>query len=109
MDSVVSIGAGVGVAIALAFVVPRIVGGQKQKVAAILETMRARGGMTLDEVTQELGSSVFAKGYVMQALEKLVTEGKLVKVAPPAGHPRLRIMKDTKYVPAGAAAPAAAA
>jgi hypothetical protein len=108
MDSVVSIGAGVGVAIALGFVMPKIIGGQKQKVASILPRMRERGGMTLAEVTQELGSSAFAKGYVMQALEQLVTEGKLVKIAPPPGHPRLRIARDTKYVPAPDAAAARA-
>jgi hypothetical protein len=100
MDQVVGIGGAVGVVIALAIVIPRIVSGQKKKLAQIDALMRARGGMTLDEIAKALGTSMFAKGYLMQALEQQVAQGKLVKTPPPAGHPRLRILRDTKYHPA---------
>jgi hypothetical protein len=53
--------------------------------------------MTLDEIAKALGTSLFAKGYLMQALDQMVAQGTLVKIAPPAGHPRLRILRDTKY------------
>jgi hypothetical protein len=53
--------------------------------------------MTLDELAAELGTNVFAKGYLMQALDALVAEGRLKKIPPPPGHPRLRIFRDTKY------------
>ena len=97
MDQVVGIGAAVGVGIAFAIVIPKMVSGQKQRLAQIYALMRARGGMTLDEIAKALGTNLFAKGYLMQALEQQVAQGKLVKLVPPAGHPRLRIMRDTKY------------
>src|SRR4051812_5182391 len=94
MDSVVGIAPLVGVAIAVAIVIPRIVSGQKKKLAGIDALLRERGGMTLDEIAKALGTSMFAKGYLMQALDQMVAQGKLVKVAPPPGHPRLRIFRD---------------
>ena len=100
MDQIVSIGGAVGVCIALAIVVPRLVSGQKKKLAQIDALMLEHGGMTLDEIAKALGTNMFAKGYLMQALDQLVAQGTLVKVAPPAGHPRLRILRDTKYQPA---------
>jgi hypothetical protein len=55
--------------------------------------------MTLDQIAKELRTSVFAKGYLMQALDEMVREGKLVKTPPPAGTPALRILRETKYQP----------
>ncbi len=100
MDQVVSIGAVVGVGIALAVVMPMMISGQKKKLAGLDALMRERGGMTLDEIAKALGTGVIAKGYLMQALEQQVAQGKLVKTPPPPGHPRLRIVRDTKYAPA---------
>jgi ABC-type siderophore export system fused ATPase/permease subunit len=100
MDSVVAIASAVGVAIAFAIVMPILVLGQRKKLAGLEGFLRERGGMTLDEIAKALGTSFFAKGYLMQGLDQMVTQGKLIKVAPPKGHPRLRIFRDTKYQPA---------
>lgn len=97
MDQFASIGAAVGVGIALAVIIPRLVSGQKKKLAGLDALMRQPGGMTLDEIAKALGTNVFAKGYLMQALEQLVAQGTLVKTPPPPGHPRLRIHRDTRY------------
>jgi hypothetical protein len=97
MGNVVGISAVVGVAIAFAIVMPMIIAGQRKKVARIEGLLRERGGMTLDEIAKALGTNVFAKGYLMQALDQMVAQGKLVKVPPPPGHPKLRIFRDTKY------------
>jgi hypothetical protein len=66
-------------------------------VARIEPLLRERGGMTLDELATALGTNVFAKGYLMQALDQLAAEGKLTKTPPPKGHPALRIGRDTRY------------
>ena len=55
--------------------------------------------MTLDEIAKELHTNVFAKGYLMQALDEMVREGKLEKTPPPPGTPALRIIRDTRYQP----------
>jgi hypothetical protein len=99
MDGVVGISAAIGVVIAVAVVMPMMIAGQKKKLAGIDGLLRERGGMTLDEIAKALGTNVFAKGYLMQALDQMVAQGKLVKVPPPPGHPRLRIFRDTKYQP----------
>ncbi len=102
MDSVVAIASAVGVAIAFAIVIPMLVSGQRKKLAGLEVLLRERGGMTLDEIAKALGTNVFAKGYLMQALDQMVAQGKLVKIVPPPGHPKLRIIRDTKYQPAAA-------
>ena len=58
--------------------------------------------MTLDELAAATGTNVVMKGYLMQALDGLVAEGKLTKTPPPAGHPALRIARDSKYALRGA-------
>jgi ABC-type siderophore export system fused ATPase/permease subunit len=102
MDNMLPIASTIGVAIATSFVMPKLVSAQRKRLAQIEPLLRERGGMTLDEIASELKTSVFAKGYLMQALDKMVADGKLVKVAPPKGHPRFRIFKDTKYLLASA-------
>ncbi len=74
-----------------------LISGQRKKVARIEPLLRERGGMTLDECAKALGTNVFAKGYLMQALDGMVRDGTLTKIPPPAGHPRMRIFRDTKY------------
>jgi hypothetical protein len=105
MDNIVAIAGTIGVVIAVAVVIPILVSGQRKKVARVEGVLRERGGMTLNEVAAALGTNVFAKGYLMQALDQMVLEGKLVKVPPPPGHPRLRIFRDTKYQLAPATPP----
>ena len=100
MADVTIIATTVGIGLAFAVVMPKLVSGQRKRLARVEPLLRERGGMTLDEIAKELGTSVFAKGYLMQALDAMVTEGKLVKVPPPPGHPRMRIFRDTKYAPA---------
>jgi hypothetical protein len=97
MADMITIATGVSVAVAIGVVMPMLVSGQKKKLARIEPLLRERGGMTLDEVAKELGTNIVAKGYLMQALDAMVAEGKLVKIPPPDGHPRMRIFKDTKY------------
>jgi hypothetical protein len=97
MDSVVGIAGTVGVIIAMAVVMPLLISGQKKKLAQVEGTLRDRGGMTLNELAAALGTNAVMKGYLMQALDQMVAEGKLKKIPPPAGHPRLRILRDTKY------------
>ena len=98
MENIAAMGATIGVVIAIALVMPRLVSGQRAKLVRIDSVLRESGGMTLDQIAAKLGTSVFAKGYLMQALDALEAEGKLVKVPPPPGHPRMRIFKDTMYV-----------
>jgi ABC-type siderophore export system fused ATPase/permease subunit len=102
MDNLIPIASTISVALATSFVMPRLVSGQRKRVAQIEPLLRERGGMTLNEIASELGTSVFAKGYLMQALDKMVADGTLIKVPPPKGHPRFRIFKDTKYLVASA-------
>jgi hypothetical protein len=97
MDSTIIIASTVGVGVGLAFIVPLLIARQRKKVAQLETLLGEREGMTLDEITQATRTGIFAKGYLMQALDALVAEGKLVKVPPPAGHPRLRIFRDTQY------------
>lgn len=97
MDNFAAIAGLVGVGIAVAVVMPLLVAGQRKKLGGVEALLRERGGMTLDEIAKATGTGVFAKGYLMQALDAMASEGKLVKVPPPAGHPRLRILRDTKY------------
>jgi hypothetical protein len=97
MEDVASIAGIVGVIVALAVVMPLLISGQRKKVAQIEPLLRERGGMTLDEIARELSTNVVAKGYLMQALDAMVAEGRLAKIAPPADHPRMRIFRDTKY------------
>ena len=58
--------------------------------------------MTLNEIAKELGTSFFGKGYLMQALDRMVSEGTREKTPPPPGTPALRIMRDTRYGPRSA-------
>ena len=102
MADVTAIATTIGIGLAFAVVMPKLISGQRKKLASVEPLLRERGGMTLDELAKELGTSVFAKGYLMQALDAMVAEGKLVKIPPPAGHPRMRIFKDTKYAPSSA-------
>lgn len=83
--------------VAVAIVMPLLVRRQKKKLAGIEPMLRERGGLTLDEIAVASKTGMFGKGYLMQALDQLAAQGKLTKVPPPAGHPRLRIARDTKY------------
>jgi hypothetical protein len=74
-----------------------LVKGQRKKVEACYELLGTRGPMTLDEISAATGTNVVMKGYLMQALDQLASEGKLQKTPPPPGHPALRIFRDTKY------------
>jgi hypothetical protein len=94
---VAGLGAIIGVGLATAVVMPMMIGKQKKKLAGIEALLRERGGMTLDEICKELKTGVIGRGYLMQALDQMVKEGKLTRIAPPKGHPRLRIVRDTKY------------
>jgi hypothetical protein len=97
MENIVQIASVGGVVLAFMVVMPLLVRGQRKKVARAENVLRERGGMTLNELASTLGTGVFAKGYLMQALDQMVNDGKLKKVPPPPGHPRLRIFRDTKY------------
>ena len=70
---------------------------QRKRAEAAFGLLGSRGPMTLDELAAATGANVVMKGYLMQALDGLVTEGKLEKTPPPKGHPVLRITRDTKY------------
>ena len=80
-----------------AVVMSRLVMGQRKKVEAAFGMLAERGPMTLDELAAATGANVIMKGYLMQALDAFVAEGKLEKTPPPKGHPALRIARDTKY------------
>lgn len=98
MDTAIpGIAAAVGVAIALAVVMPRLVKGQRRKAERLEGLLRDRGPMTLDEIAKALGTGVFAKGYLMQALDGMVRDGKLEKTPAPAGTPALRLARDARY------------
>jgi hypothetical protein len=94
MESIIVAGL---VAVLSAAVMGWLVSGQRKQVARIEPLLRERGGMTLDEIAAQLGTSVFAKGYLMQALDRLAAEGRLTRTPPPKGHPMLRITRDTRY------------
>jgi len=97
MDTTVAlISAALG-GLATAALTAKLITGQRKKVARVGELLREQGGMTLDEIALELETSVFAKGYLMQALDQMVVEGELEKEPPPKGHPRLRVLRDTTY------------
>lgn len=97
MDNTIIIASGIGSMVALAVIVPSLIGRQRKKIAEVEALLRQGEGMTLDEITTATKTNAIAKGYLMQALDAMVAEGKLVKVPPPVGHPRLRILRDTKY------------
>ncbi len=97
MDGIVGISTGVGIAIAFGVVMPILVASQRKKVGTIRDLLRERGAMTLDEITAELRTNVFAKGYLMQALDQLVRDGKLEKIEPPPETPRRRRFRETRY------------
>ena len=87
---VAGIGAIIGVGLATGLIMPMMIGKQKKKLAGIEAMLRERGSMTLDEISKELKTGAIGRGYLMQALEEMVKEGKLVRIAPPKGHPRHR-------------------
>jgi hypothetical protein len=91
------IGTIVGVAIAMAVVIPLIVGRQRKKLEALMGVLEQSGPMTFDAIAKKLETSVFAKGYLMQALDRMVAEGRLKKTPPPKGTPALRIVRETTY------------
>jgi hypothetical protein len=97
MDHITPFATLIGIVIAFAVVMPMLVSSQRKKVAQIEPMLRERGGMTLDEIAAALKTGIVAKGYLMQALDQMAAEGKLTKTPPPAGHPRMRIVRDTKY------------
>jgi hypothetical protein len=74
-----------------------LVKGQSNKAATILEMIKTRGPMTLDEITAATKTNFVMKGYLMQALDNMVAQQTLTKIAPPPDHPRMRIFRDTKY------------
>jgi len=74
-----------------------LVKGQRKKAEQAFGMLGERGPMTLDEIAAATGTNVVMKGYLMQALDGLAGEGRLVKTPPPPGTPALRIMRDTKY------------
>jgi hypothetical protein len=88
---------GIVIVVLSGVVMSLLVKGQRKKAEAAFAMLAARGPMTLDELTAATGTNFVMKGYLMQALDGLASEGKLEKIAPPAGHPRLRILRDTKY------------
>jgi hypothetical protein len=97
MDNIGQIGAAIGVAIALAIVIPLIVRGQLKKLDGIEGMLREKGAMSFHEIVKQLRTNVFARGYLLQALEKRVAEGKLVKIPPPEGTPALKRFRETRY------------
>jgi hypothetical protein len=93
-------------ALASSVVMAILVKGQRKKVEGALEMLKARGPMTLNEIASATGTNFVMKGYLMQALDGMASQGKLLKIPPPPGHPALRIHRDTRYgVPPTAVAP----
>jgi hypothetical protein len=89
-----------------AFVMRALVRGQRKKIEAVIEMLKTRGPLTLNEITEATGTNFVMKGYLMQALDRRVAEGGLTKIPPPPGHPRMRIFRDTKYgLPSAAVLP----
>ena len=74
-----------------------LVKGQSKKAATVIEMIKARGPMTLDEIAAATKTNIVMKGYLMQALDNMVAQQTLTKIAPPTDHPRMRIFRDTKY------------
>ncbi len=74
-----------------------LVKGQTKKATLVIEMIKARGPMTLDEITAATKTNFVMKGYLMQALDGMVTQRTLIKIPPPPDHPRMRIFRDTKY------------
>ena len=97
-----TIAVSIGVAIAVLIVMPLLVRAQTRKLAGIEGLLRESGPLTFDEIVKRLETGVFARGYLMQALEKKVADGTLQKLPPPAGTPRLRIFRETRYTVAAA-------
>src|SRR5690349_4576187 len=97
MDSTVMLVATMLTAVLSVLVMGFIVSRQRRKLDGVLPLLRERGGMTLNEIAAALGTSVFAKGYLMQALNQLSADGRLTRTPPPKGHPMLRIAGDTRY------------
>jgi hypothetical protein len=78
-------------------VMTMLVNGQRKKALELLPLLEARGPLTLDEIAAATETGLVMKGYLMQALDSLVAEGKLEKTPPPKGHPPMRLARDTKY------------
>jgi hypothetical protein len=74
-----------------------LVRGQSKKAGAVVAMITTRGPMTLDEIAKATKTNFVMKGYLMQALDAMVAQQTLAKIAPPPGHPRMRIFRDTKY------------
>ena len=74
-----------------------LVKSQRKKAEAAFALLQQRGPLTLDELAVATSTNIVMKGYLMQALDGLVAEGKLEKSLPPKGHPALRFARDTKY------------
>src|SRR5262245_23532793 len=92
-----AIGGAIGVAIGVAIVMPLMVNRQRKKLEGVEKLLRESGAMTFDDIAKKLNTGVFTKGYLLQALDKMVAEGKLQKIPPPKGTPMLRIVRDTQY------------
>ena len=85
-------------------VMSMLVKSQRARAEAAFGLLASKGPMTLDELAVATGANVVMKGYLMNALDELAAEGKLVKTPPPKGHPALRIARDTRYgLPSSAA------
>jgi len=97
MDVVTGIAGGMATSVGVAVIARRLIAGQRTNLHRIEALLRVRGAMTLDEIAKELRTSVFMKGYLLQALDQMVREGKLDKAPPPSGTPRLRIFRETRY------------
>src|ERR1019366_3120257 len=74
-----------------------LVKGQAKKATVVVEMIKTRGPMTLDEISAATKTNFVMKGYLMQALDGMVARQTLVKIPPPPDHPRMRIFRDTKY------------